>query len=358
MIFRLISRRDFLKLAGIGVASTLTACTPIGKATENLVRTATSTVTPKPSSTPKGTRTPTQTAVPVTSTPTATETAIPTPEKLIDRYKVTNGKLMQRTQSGWSEIPLPSGVERVDYTEMHNGSLYMIGIFNGVDNFATAKFNGREWERYERPIRIAFGSEILVKEWPENFRQQITEKHDVSEIKRLKDKNDKFVPFGILEETSMVRNNGTTVYFEKLSGFLVGIYTFDTPTGPSFCDYLMYEVPLRYGTQIFTCLMINDEGWGYNIGLISSDRNIDNPREITWMKGRKLSGILNKTEALENQMIIQARFPVMQDPNKEAYKKQMQLLESLKKDECIEIDAGFDAAGEGEQYIFDESLLK
>lgn len=195
-------------------------------------------------------------------------------------YMAEAGRLMKWEEGDWRGVELPGGVNEIAFLDKHQGDWY--GITHS--DRAVVKLVGGRWERYQRPVEVAYpsysypGGEGLPP---------LPEEMDENKVQRLFDSQGNEVPFGYLFDVSPNEDGRPTHVF--VSGYPLGFFEHGYPsTFPEDLrdpthrfNGMIFEIPLRYerlllitgvggstsGTNIFP-----------NLHLIPASRNINERR--------------------------------------------------------------------------------
>ena len=225
------------------------------------------------------------------------------------------------------QVKLPEGTTEISFFDKHNGEWYAID----AQGRAAVKLNEvGEWERYERPVKIARWE--LIQEPPPS---DITEELNPEEISRLVGDEGETVPYGYLFERSAYDDGKPTHVF--VSGYPLGMFVRETPVGRQ--PILAFEVPVRYERQIMFFMIPDQTSSFQNLYFIPISRNI-NERGRHSKSFHELSVALSNPEAVGNQMII--AFQIRNKDDRNIYNNDLEeLVTALKKREGFNAKAMF-----------------
>jgi len=271
----------------------IAGCVPEMKSTRQPQPTESQTgeLTPLPVITETPMQTPILTA---TMTPLPTEILIPTPEV---PYQVENGLIMEWRDGGWREAALPEGTREIAMIEQHEGSWY------GIDTYgrATVKLSTTgEWEKYERPIKIAAYSERFPRE---EILRAMHEEVSPEEERRLLNADGSNLQYGYLFEEPVKGREERIKAF--VSGFPIGTFRHQD------WQMILFEIPFRYERQIILFFNADrlidvpgDTRISMYLGKIPESRNIEE-REKGRIRGRDLAQIFeNNPDVIGEQMVF------------------------------------------------------
>jgi len=189
------------------------------------------------------------------------------------------------------QVELPEGTTEISFFDRHNGEWYAIDAHGR----AVVKLNeAGEWEKYERPVRVARWE--LIQEAPPS---DITEELNPEEINRLVDDEGKTIPYGYLFGKRAYDDGKPTHVF--VSGYPLGMFVRETPRRRQ--PIMAFEVPLRYHRQILFFMIPDQNNSFSNLYFIPTSRNI-NERRRHPRSFHELGVALSNPEAVGNQMIF------------------------------------------------------
>lgn len=169
----------------------------------------------------------------------------PESQNVAEQWTVVDGKLWKRTKNGWEQSSLPEGVNKIDYIEKHINAdnaegLYGIERENETDRFAVVKYDGKEWKKFERPVRTALNNTVIPNELIPVIGKEVQQ----SSIERLTFADGSRLPYGYLFETPL----GQDTNIVYISGYPVGGF-FSYKQSEWGINYPIIEIPQCFGTQ-------------------------------------------------------------------------------------------------------------
>ncbi|MEL7590298.1 MAG: hypothetical protein AAGU17_03255 [Anaerolineaceae bacterium] len=267
-------REGIVKLVGpkrlaTGILLLATACSQTNRLTPD-IRTATAA----------------STSVPITETITPTST----PE-------VTVTPTVEPTEAIPENPKTFEGVGVISSIEQNPAD----GKWYGIDTLGRAEiiYNGKEWVKYDRPIKIAGPFE-----WDSDRPQDLLGDINQEEVFRLNNAGEP-LQWGIVKEWHPF--DGYTFGHVYVSGYPLGVFEISNPKNTA-RRVLLLEVPLRYQRQIIEFGLVDQPDSEMNLFLIPSSGDIQN-LDLTKLQHKyilyhKLMNDLSNPELRGQQVVL------------------------------------------------------
>jgi hypothetical protein len=248
-------------------------------------------------------------------------------DKNYSSFLIQDGQITTWRGAESLQAELPEGTTEISFFDKHNEEWYAIDVYGR----AVVKLNeGGEWEKYERPVRIARWENIQ-----ESFPSDITEELSPREVIRLVGDEGETIPYGYLFERSPYDDGKPTHVF--VSGHSLGMFVRETPVGHH--PILAFEVSVRYERQIIFIIIPDQTNSFSNLDLIPISRNI-NEKKRHPKSFHELGVALSKSEAVGSQMVI--AFQIRNRDDTKVYNDALEeLVTALKKGEGASVNAMF-----------------